>query len=496
MPISNETKNFHFLQRAGFGVNTNMLTTLAEVNTKELVKKNISAAQEPPVYLDKVNNSIKEMITNRQEDAKMKGEELGKNLKKELTAQEKRQIQVQSREDLKNLNLLWLDTMVKDAAPLREKMALFWHGHFASRQINVYYQQLLLHEIRKNAVGNFGDLLKAVSKSASMLSFLNNQQNRKLKPNENFAREVMELFTLGRGNYTEIDIKEAARAFTGWGFRLDGSFVFRQALHDDGVKTIFGKTGNFTGDDVLEMLLQNPQTAIHITEKIYRFFVNDVIDVKQVKYLADKFYKSNYNITTLLTEIFNSQWFYEAKNMGCIIKSPVALLVGIRKLLPMEIENPQIQLLLQRALGQTLFYPPNVAGWPGGEAWIDSSSLMLRLRLPQYIKDDDSIAIAVKTDDDVQMGMMENQQLNKPKIGKNYGGNQIRANVNWETFAAQFDKVPREALYTTLEKVVIPTKASPINANAVQAQANAGTRLSYIQSITIALMCTPEYQLS
>ncbi len=156
-------------------------------------------------------------------------EEVGRQQKKELTADERKIVQQKNREGVRNLNIYWLHEMVNSAAQLREKMAFFWHGHFACRNLNIFYQQGLLDVIRRNALGNFGTLLKEVSKTAAMLNFLNNQQNRKDHPNENFAREVMELFTLGRGNYTENDIKEAARAFTGWGSNLKGEFHFPQS---------------------------------------------------------------------------------------------------------------------------------------------------------------------------------------------------------------------------------------------------------------------------
>jgi uncharacterized protein (DUF1800 family) len=334
-----------------------------------------------------------------------------------------------------------------------------------------------------------------VSKSASMLGFLNNQQNKKQHPNENFAREVMELFTLGRGNYTENDIKEAARAFTGWAFNFKGEFVFRKFQHDSGSKTILGKTGNFDGDDVLNILLEQKQTAKYITKKIYKFFVNENdIDQQKVTWLADRFYQSNYNIGGLMKDIFTSEWFYDEKNIGANIKSPIDLLVGIRRLLPMEIETEQLQLLFQRALGQVLFYPPNVAGWPGGKNWIDSSSLMLRLRIPQLIKDDDTFQLSVKTDDDQQMGMKEDyKKKNLNAMAK--GGFQVRANVDWEKYAKQFDGVPREQLYNVIEAVVLQTKQSSVNDSAVKSIVDNSTRENYIKTVTVALMSTPEYQL-
>ncbi len=230
-----------------------------------------------------------------------------------------------------------------------------------------------------------------------MLNFLNNQQNQKAHPNENFAREVMELFTMGRGNYTEKDVKEAARAFTGWSARFNGEFMFRPFFHDDDEKIFLGKKGNFDGDDILNIILEQQQTATFITQKIYRYFVNDEVDKDIIAGLSKSFYQSNYNIKTLMKNIFTSDWFYNEKNIGCKIKSPVELLAGIRRMLPMQLDNDNIQLLLQNALGQILFYPPNVAGWQGGNAWIDSSTLMLRLRIPQLIKDDDTVSCKHKT---------------------------------------------------------------------------------------------------
>ena len=195
-------------------------------------------------------------------------------------------IRKQSVQDIAKLNIRWLDEMTTSDAQLLEKMSLFWHGHFASKTVNILYDQALLNVIRENALGNFRDLLMNVSKSASMIQFLNNNQNKKSHPNENFARELMELFTIGRGNYTETDVKESARAFTGWGTNLQGGFDFRPRQHDDGIKTFFGKTGNFSGEDILEILLAQKQTSVFITRKIYRFFVNDIPDEEKINVLA------------------------------------------------------------------------------------------------------------------------------------------------------------------------------------------------------------------
>src|SRR5579862_6210805 len=358
MTVTDRLKNQHLLWRAGFGSMAEDLGQLASVSQKNVVKAVFSASSKSPEYIDVANNYVKGLTMGIDDIVKLQ--------KKDFSQDEKKQMRKQSQEDIKSLNLAWLAEMVNTDAQLREKISLFWHGHFASRNLNIFYQQLLLATIRKNALGNFGDLLREVSKSAAMINFLNNNQNRKDHPNENFAREVMELFTMGRGNYTEDDVKEAARAFTGWGADLRGEFTFRPFQHDNGEKTFLGKTGNFDGDDILNMLLEKKQTAYFIAKKIYRFFVNDQLDEAMAAQLGEDFFQSNYDIRTLMEKIFKSDWFYAEKNIGSRIKSPVELIAGIRRILPMNIENEESLLIVQRLLGQLLFFPPNVAGWPGG----------------------------------------------------------------------------------------------------------------------------------
>lgn len=489
MALTLQQKNLHLLSRVGFGVEAKNLAALSQTSNKELFALLVKDSKSNSNYLDVADNTIKGLIMGISDVVKAK--------KGDLTKEQKQQIQKQSREDIKSLNIAWMNEMVNSTSQLREKMSLFWHGHFACRQINIYYQQLLLKDIRDNALGNFGDLLKAVSKSASMLSFLNAQQNKKEHPNENFAREVMELFTMGRGNYSENDIKEAARAFTGWGFNLKGEFVFRKFQHDNGNKTIFNKTGNFNGDDVLNMLLEQKQTAKYITQKIYKFYVNDNVNAEHVSWLSDRFYQSNYNIQQLLNDIFSSKWFYDEKNIGTKIKSPVELLVGIRRMLPMKIENEEVLLIFQRALGQLLFFPPNVAGWPGGKNWIDSSALMLRLRVPQLFLTDEEIAITLKTDDDQQMGMNEKMIGKRKNAITMMGQNKyrIQSTIDWNLFTQQFASVPREKLYDVLEQVVLLTKPGMVNKNTIEKYIDKSTRENYIKTATIALMSSPEFQL-
>ncbi|MEO9071096.1 MAG: DUF1800 family protein, partial [Ginsengibacter sp.] len=230
MPLSNQLKNQHLLWRAAFGPMAENINQIGNVSQKELYHTLVETSSKSPDPLIVATSDSDDLIKEMQDLGKMQ----------KLTSDQKKQIRKQSVDDIKKLNLAWLNEMINSERQLREKMSLFWHGHFACRVINIYYQQQLLNVIRENALGNFGDLLRGVSKSPAMLSFLNNQQNKKQHPNENFAREVMELFTMGRGNYTENDVKEGARAYTGWGFNLSGEFVDRPFLHDTGSKTFLG----------------------------------------------------------------------------------------------------------------------------------------------------------------------------------------------------------------------------------------------------------------
>jgi len=476
MSISNQLKNQHLLWRAAFGPMTENVNELPDVSQKELYKILEKTSAKKLSELNVASNTF---------DGLMKGlQDLGQMQK--LGRDQKKQLRKQSVDDIKNLNLTWLNEMINSEAQLREKMSLFWHGHFACRVVNIYFQQQLLNVIRANALGNFGDLLREVSKSPAMLSFLNNQQNRKQHPNENFAREVMELFTMGRGNYTETDIREAARAYTGWGFNVKGEFINRPFVHDTRSKIFLGKTGNFDGDDIIDIILEQKATAKFITAKIYKYFVNDEVNEQKVEHLAEKFYRNNYNLQKLMNEIFLSDWFYEEKNIGTRIKSPVELIVGVRRLIPMELQKPEAQLLFQRVLGQVLFYPPNVAGWPGGKNWIDSSALMFRMRLTQILTNAEAFLIKPKDDDDTMMGM--------EGVDKNPKANQLQTTVAWDSVIKVFDNTSRENLSQKVNDIVLQTKNS-VNPNVLKRYVDNTSREGFIKSTMIELMSTPEYQL-
>ena len=485
MSISNRLKNQHLLWRAGFGPMAENIADLDTITPKKLWAMLVSTSADIPRKIDIAKNPLTDSAYMNADGTPMNPANLDKDQKKMLIKQYK--------DDLKDMNIAWLNMMISSKAQLREKMSFFWHGHFACRSRNGFFAQELVNIIRENAMGNFGDMLRAVSKSPAMLQFLNNQQNRKGHPNENFAREVMELFTLGRGNYTEKDVKEGARAFTGWGFDKSGAYTFRAGAHDDGEKNFLGQTGNFDGDNILTILLKNPQTANFITKKIYRFFVNEKTDDTKLQWLSDRFYKNNYDIQKLLDDIFTADWFYDPKNIGVKIKSPVELMVGIRRYLPLTLENDDAQLLFQKVLGQILFYPPNVAGWPGGRNWIDSSTLMVRLQIPQVLSSKDAMDIRPKTDDDMNMGMTEEKRI---KLGKKaaYSTAGASADIDWPVVNKIFEKTPRPELSQSVINSLLQTSGR-IDTNILAGYLNNQSRDSFIKSAVINVMSTPEYQL-
>jgi uncharacterized protein (DUF1800 family) len=314
----------------------------------------------------------------------------------------------------------WLTEMLVTPSPLTEKMTLFWHNHFVSSQQKVRSPQLMYRQnvlLRRHAFGNFTALLHAVARDPAMVIYLDSASNRKGQPNENFAREVMELFTLGEGHYTERDIKEAARAFTGWGVDPDrGEFVFRRIAHDDGVKTVLGRRGNLDGDAVLGILLAQPQTAELIVAKLWREFVAPDPDPGEVRRIAQVFRESGYEIRPALRALLTSDSFYEPGNRAVLIKSPVELVVGTLRQFSFATGEPLPFALGVAVLGQSLFSPPNVKGWPGGEMWINSTTLLARKAfLDRLFRVEETRAM-----------MAEGGRLEPPKIAERMAGGRER----------------------------------------------------------------------
>ncbi|WP_244146561.1 DUF1800 domain-containing protein [Paraburkholderia sp. BCC1876] len=287
------------------------------------------------------------------------------------------------------LRAWWVREMLSTPSPLTERMTLFWANHFTSGQDKVGYPQQMAQQnmlLRRDALGNFGEMLHDVAKDPAMLQYLDGASNRKGKPNENFAREVMELFTLGEGHYRQRDVSEAARAYTGWSLDPDTqAYVWRANQHDDGEKTVLGEAGPFDGDQVLDILLARPDTATFVTTKLWREFVSDTPDPARIAPIAAQFRASHYDIKVALRGLFMSDAFWDDDDRGVLVKSPAEFVVGTLRAFDIGYDNTAPFAAEIRNLGENLFYPPNVKGWPGGTTWINSSTLLARKQFVEQL---------------------------------------------------------------------------------------------------------------
>ncbi|HEY2815747.1 MAG TPA: DUF1800 domain-containing protein [Casimicrobiaceae bacterium] len=369
----------HLLARTGFGPTTTEVRTYASLSRSEAIERLLSEVKtepltSPPVWLH---------------DAA-----LFKRPAQMTTAEERKAFQQSETRRAMELRGWWIREMLVTPSPLTERMALFWHNHFVSgeqkvRDARMMYAQNAL--FRTQALGSFATLLHAVGKDPAMVVYLDNARNRKGAPNENFAREVMELFTLGQGHYTEDDIKEAARAFTGWSVdRASGAFAYRPRLHDDGQKTVFGKTGAFDGDAVLDLILERRETAEFIVAKLWKEFVSPTPDPHIVASIACDFRASQYGVKVALRDLLETNAFWARENRGTLVKSPVEIVVGALRQLDVSPDETVPLALVLGGMGQNLFGPPNVRGWPGGDAWINSSTLLARKQFLDRIAHNDA----------------------------------------------------------------------------------------------------------
>lgn len=297
--------------------------------------------------------------------------------------------QVQYGNSLESLPTYWLYVMANTEAQLLEKTTLFWHGHFATSAEKVAEVGLMLDQndlLRQHALQPFTPLVQGISKDPAMLIYLDSKVNRKTRPNENYARELMELFCLGLGNYTEQDIKQVARAFTGWEVRND-RFKFNQYQHDYGVKNFLGSTGEFNGEQAVEIVLRQKSSAEFIARKLINYFVTDLpVGDGLVDGLARTLRETEFDIGAGVRQILQSQIFYDA--VGQKIRSPVELGIGLLRSLAASGNFIQLADRL-KGLGQLPFYPPNVKGWPGGRSWINSATLLGRINLVNELLVDD-----------------------------------------------------------------------------------------------------------
>lgn len=397
-----EAQARHLLWRAGFGGNEAQVRTLVSWGLKKSVDYLVDygAVDYDTPSMEAWNKDIIRPYTpeeQRMAAAARRGQD--ENTLSQIREERQRRERL-DREQMGKIQQWWLTRMIETPRPLEEKLTLFWHGHFATsfRGVEDSYHMFMQNQLfRRNAAGNFGELLMAIIRDPAMLAYLNNNQSRKGQPNENLAREIMELFSLGIGNYTEKDIKDGARALTGYTYE-DDTFNFNRRNHDTGSKTILGKSGGFDGDDFVRAILAKRQCARFITRKLYDFFVSEVppeerggeksLELAQRSVLAEMattMVVNRYSIRPVLRRLFMSAHFYEARFMNNQIKSPAALVVGAIRTLNTPTRDLSTLNDAMDLMGQRLFMPPSVKGWTGGRTWINTSTLFVRQNIMAYL---------------------------------------------------------------------------------------------------------------
>ena len=455
----------HLFWRASFGIDYNELKKLENQSISKVVKE---------LFKDSKNVNPLEVNLNGLLDVKLKS---NKELKEIYSAAELQKLRNKSRKKVRELNYAWVDRLSENKSVLREKMTLFWANVFVCRDNDIFFIQQYNNVLRQHALGDFRAFVKAIAMEPSMSKYLNNRQNVKRKPNENFARELMELFTLGIGNYTEQDIKESARAFTGWSFKRNGAFFLRKKHHDYNQKTFFGKTGNFNGDEIIDIILDQKQCARFICTKIYQYFVNPRINKNRLEEITTVFYK-DYNISNVMQYIFTSKWFYDDENIGVKIKSPIELLVGINKTVPVKFNKKRQLNYLQKMMGQQLLYPENVAGWKGGKSWIDSNTLMFRMKLASLILNNAIINLEEKGDFEDTFEMYYKKAKKRNRF--------IKTTKNWEYFDAIYSNISSKELTET----IVVSKLDKDTENFLN-----NLDITSNRDFCVQLMSIPEYQL-
>lgn len=379
----------HLLWRAGFGGTPDEIRDLAERGPEGAV----DALLDTPGAEDADIGAFRSDIVREWTDAEREQLRRARRRRDEDTLaafrKKRQEMQRADRRQFAELQVWWLERLATSPHPLLEKMVLFWHGHFATSYRGVENSHHLLMQnqlFREHALGRFDALLHGIIRDPAMLAYLDNNRSRKRKPNENLARELMELFSLGEGNYTERDIKEGARALTGYTFE-GNRFVFKPEWHDGDTKTIFGKRDQFDGDGFVGAILRHPACARFIALKLYRFFVADVPDDPSrlpkeatlvIGRLASTLRRHRYDVKPMLRELLLSEHFHDPAHRAARVKSPVELVAGASRSLRLPLGMPIAMVRMLDTMGQNLFMPPSVAGWDGGRSWINTSTLYAR----------------------------------------------------------------------------------------------------------------------
>lgn len=487
-PLSSEKWNVstaaHLLNRAGFGGPPVEVERLAKLSPATAVSWFVDYEKNPDFT---PNPSWARPDPERAEQIRAIQQATGEEKQRLQRAERLEQVS-----QMQELRGWWLQRMAKGPRPFQEKMVLFWHGHFATSMVKVRDAYLMWRQnelFRRLATDNWLRILVEVATDPAMLIWLDQAQSRKDHPNENFAREVMELFTLGEGHYTEKDVTEAARALTGWSYdRQAQKFVERPFIHDEGNKTVLGRTGNLNGSEVLEQIVAQPQAARFITAKLWNFFAGEYPSEELNTALAAKFREGNNNFKPFLRALFLAGEFYSPQINRNQIKSPVQWLVSSCRELERELPPPTVCAALTRNLGQDLFAPPNVKGWDGGLAWITTNNLLARYNQADTLVQGDLSPLENANVAD-QPGM-------EKKIERRLRNTRLNATDVTKLFTTA-ERNDKNLLLAALEKRFLQTKLNPKQETTLREFLNAHEQLTEadIRGAIRLVMSTPEFQL-
>ena len=491
-PLSSDRWNFstaaHLLNRAGFGGPPTEIQNLADLGPTKAVTSLLEyeAIPDATPNPDWAAPNPEEILKYR--DAIKNG-----------TPEEKKKMQQEQQQTFQRRMLelrgWWLRRMAYGPRPFQEKMVLFWHGHFATsvdKVRNPYFMWRQNDLFRRLATDNWQNLLTQTGKDPAMLLWLDQAQSRKDHPNENFAREVMELFALGEGHYTEHDIGEAARALTGWSLEpQEQKYIYRPFIHDNGDKTIFGQTGNFDGDDFIAMIIAQPQSAKFITAKIWNYFAGSEPSPELSNALAANFRANGNNFKPFLRVMFRSEEFYAPDIVRNQVKSPVQWLVNSVRVLECDLPPTLVSWGMLRQLGQDIFAPPNVKGWDGGITWITTNSLLTRYNDAQALVEGQLPAFTA-ADFARKAGGAGGGKAMKALQRVRMGG------VDVEKILTPEQRADKPTIVAALENRLFQTTLNSDQEQTLREFLDSKTKMSNADIVTTIrlMMSTPEYQVT
>ena len=407
----------HLLARTGFSLprpaELERIISLSRVEAVDFLLRRVNSSSATPVpsWIDELPPAYK--------------------LRKAWSSTQRQAFNTQNRQRLRELQSWWVTEMLHTKTPLTENLVLFWHNHFTSSFQEVKWVPFLYRQnalLRRHALGDFKLLLRSIVTDPAMLFFLDGRRNHTKQPNENFAREFFELFTLGEGNgYNETDIREAARAFSGWVMPPNSATaVFRSRRHDNGLKTILGKTGNFGADDVVSIVMGDPRLSAYIAEKFFTAYIGGKSNRAEIQKLARVFRRSGYKIRALFRATLLSDAFWDQARRGIIIKTPSDTVIGVARLVFWQ-RDTKILVKAMKSMGQELFRPPNVKGWPGGATWITTASLSARNRFTARLLRDLGTMRGRKANKNMVMASMKKDPFLEMAMGPNMDSDRLTA---------------------------------------------------------------------